>query len=124
MHINWLKIKICVLGCMLRSHARNENECKTPCHGHSAANIVIPGFYILVIQNSSEIHESWHVIMERHQHAVPIFCPICGRFGYMLLTNQSFSQQALWFSVGNVPSLGMKQYPLSLIAFKKFLVST
>ena len=44
MHINLLKIQICVLGCMLRSHGRNENECQTPCHRHSAANIEIPGF--------------------------------------------------------------------------------
>ena len=34
----------CVLGCMLRSHARNGNECQTPWHHHSAANIEIPGF--------------------------------------------------------------------------------
>ena len=40
--------QICVLGCMLMSHARNGNECQTPCHCHSAANIEIPGFYILV----------------------------------------------------------------------------
>ena len=42
--INWLKNQICVLGCILRSHARNGNECQTPCHRHSAANIEIPGF--------------------------------------------------------------------------------
>ena len=48
MHINWLKVQIRVLGCMLRSHARNVNECQTPCHRHSAANIEIPGFYMLV----------------------------------------------------------------------------
>ena len=30
MHINWLKNQICVLGCMLRSHARNGNEVQTP----------------------------------------------------------------------------------------------
>ena len=48
------------------------------------------------------------------------FCPIWGRFGYMLLTNRSFSQQAWWFSVGNVPPLGTKRYPLPLIAFKLF----
>ena len=47
-----------------------------------------------IIQNSSENHETWHAIMERHQHAVVNFFPIWGRFGYMLLTNQSFSQQA------------------------------
>ena len=32
MHINWLKNHICVLGCMLRSHARNGNEFRTPGH--------------------------------------------------------------------------------------------
>ena len=30
MHINWLKIQICVLGCMLRPHARNGNEFQEP----------------------------------------------------------------------------------------------
>ena len=44
MHINWLKIQICVLGCMLRSHAGYGSECQTPYHRHSAANIEIPGF--------------------------------------------------------------------------------
>ena len=36
--------QIFVLGCMFRSHARNGNECQSPCHPHSAANIEIPGF--------------------------------------------------------------------------------
>ena len=48
------------------------------------------------------------------------FCPIWGTFGYMLLTTRSFSQQAWWFSVGNVPPLGTKRYPLPRIAFKFF----
>ena len=30
--INWLKNQICVLGCMLRSHARKGNEFETPGH--------------------------------------------------------------------------------------------
>ena len=55
--------------------------------------------------------------MERHQHVVVQFFPIWGRFGYMLLTNRSFSQQAWWFSVGNVPPLETKRCPLPLIAF-------
>ena len=42
-HINWLKNQICVLGCMLRSHARNENEFQTPRHHRSAADIEIHG---------------------------------------------------------------------------------
>ena len=31
-HTNWLKNQICVLECMLRSHARNGNEFQTPEH--------------------------------------------------------------------------------------------
>ena len=46
------------------------------------------------------------------------FCPIWGRFGYMLLTNGSFSQQAWWFLVGTVSLLGTKWYPLPLIVSK------
>ena len=59
MHINWLKYQICALGCMLRSHARNGNECQTPCHRHSAANIEIPGFSILV--NPKLVWNSWNL---------------------------------------------------------------
>ena len=33
-------------------------------------NIEMRGFLILLIQNSPEINETWHAIMERHQHAV------------------------------------------------------
>ena len=58
--------------------------------------------------------------MERHQHAVVQICPIWGRIWYMLLTNWSFSQQPWWFSLGNVPPLRTKRYPLPLIAFKFF----
>ena len=31
-HINWFINQICVLGCMLKSHARNENDFQTPGH--------------------------------------------------------------------------------------------
>ena len=83
MHINWLKNQIFVLGCMLRSHARNGNKCQTPCHDHSAANIEIPAFQILLNPNSSEIHETWHAIMEQHQHAVVNFLSHLGQvWGY------------------------------------------
>ena len=56
--IGW-KIKSFVLGCMLRNHARNGNECQTPEHGHSAANIKIPGFKILV--NPKLVRNSWNL---------------------------------------------------------------
>ena len=59
MHINWLKIQIYVLGCMLRSHARYGNECQTPFHHHWAANIEMPGFYILA--NAKLTWNSWNL---------------------------------------------------------------
>ena len=43
-HKNRLQNQMFVLGCKLRSHARNENECQTPCHRRSTANIEIHGF--------------------------------------------------------------------------------
>ena len=44
---------------MLRSHTRNGNECQTPCHRHSAANIEILGFQILV--KSKLVWNSWNL---------------------------------------------------------------
>ena len=54
---------------MLMSHARNEDEFQTPRHRGSPANVEVLAFVILVNPNPSEIHESWHAIMEWHQHA-------------------------------------------------------
>ena len=119
-HINWLKNQICVFGCMLRSHARNGNEFRTPGHhwlpakhwdvrfSDSSKSKTRLKFMKLDMLSWSGIYMPWYK-----------FCPIWGRFGYMLLTKLSFSQQAWWFSVGNVPPLGTKRYPLPLIAFKK-----
>ena len=42
-------------------------------------NVEIPGFKILVIQNSSEIHETWHSIIEQHQHAMVNFLSHLGK---------------------------------------------
>ena len=120
-HINWLKYQIYVLGCMLRSHARYGNEFQTPGHRrllakrwdswflNSSKSKTRLKFMKLGMVSWSGIHMPWYK-----------FCPIWGRFGYMLLTNRSFSQQAWLFSVGNVPPLGTKRYPLPLIAFNFF----
>ena len=43
-HINWLKNEICVLGCMLTSHARNGNEFQTQGHRRLPAKHEMPGF--------------------------------------------------------------------------------
>ena len=48
---------------MLRSHAGNGNECQTPCHRHSAANIEITGFWILV--NPNLVWNSWKLACYR-----------------------------------------------------------
>ena len=121
MHINWLKNQIYVLGCMLRSHARNGNEFQTSGHRwlpakhwdawflNSSKSKTRLKFMKICMLSWSGIDMLWYK-----------FCPIWGRFGYMLLTNRSFWQQAWWFSVGNVPPVGTKQYPLPLIAFNFF----
>ena len=59
MHINWLKIQIHVLGCMLRSHARDGNEIQTSRRRGSAGNIEILGFLIPV--NIKHTWKSWNL---------------------------------------------------------------
>ena len=59
MHKNGLKKQMCVLGCMLTSHARNENECQTPWHCRPVANIEIHDFKILV--NRKLVWNSWNL---------------------------------------------------------------
>ena len=121
MHINWLKNQICVLGCMLRSHARNGNEFQTLGHRwlpakhwdawflNSSKSKTRLKFKKLGMPSWSDINMSWYK-----------FYAVWGRFGYVLLTNRSFSQQPWWFSAGNVPPLWTKQYPLPLIALNFF----
>ena len=119
--MNWSKNQICVLGCMLSSHARNGNEFQTLGHRwllakhwdawflNSSKSKTILNYMKLGMLSWSGINMPWYK-----------FCPIWGRFGYVLLINRSFSQQAWLFSVGYVPPLGTKLYPLPLIAFKFF----
>ena len=70
MHINWVKIKSVSLGACLGPMQEIGMNFKHHGTDDCRENIEMPGFQILVIQNSSEIHETWHAIMERHQHAV------------------------------------------------------
>ena len=107
---------------MLRSHARNGNEFQTPGHRwlpakhwdatflNSSKSKTRLKFMKLGMLSCSGINMPWYK-----------FCPVCGRFGYMLLTNRCFSKQAWWFSVGHVPPLGTERYALPLIAFNFFL---
>ena len=122
MHINWLKNQICVLGCMLRSHARNGHEFQTPSHRWFSAKQWDAWFWNcsksktrlkfmkLGMLSWSGINMPWYK-----------FCSIWGRFGYMLITNLSFSQQAWWFSVGNIHRCGRNDihYVLLLSIFSR-----
>ena len=116
MHINWLKIQICVLGFMLRSHARNRNEFQNHGTDDCRENIEMPGFQILVIQNSSEIHETCHATMERHQHAVVHILSHLGQVWEYASHKPELLTTSTMVSVGNVPPLGTKRYPLPVIA--------
>src|SRR3990170_403650 len=72
------------------------------------------------MQNSSEIHETWHAIMERHQHAVVKNLSHLGRVWVYASHKPELLTTSMMVSIGNVPPLGTKRYPLSLIAFKIF----
>ena len=81
-----------VLGCKLRSHARNENECQTPWRCRWAANIEIHDFNILV--NRKFVWNSWNLT---RYHGMAVTCrgknivPFGAGVGYKLLANQSIS---------------------------------
>ena len=106
---------------MLRSHARNGNEFQTPRHRWLPAKHWGHGFSILV--NQKHVWNSWNLACYHGAASTcrgTNFVPFGAGLGIILLTNRIFSQQAWWFSVGNVPPLGTKLYPLPLIAFKFF----
>ena len=62
--------------------------------------------------------------MERHQHVVVNFVSHLGQVWVYASHKPELLITSMVVSVGNVPPLGTKQYPLPLIASKKFLVST
>ena len=59
MHINWLKNQICVLRCILRSHARNGYEFQTPGHRWLLAKHWDTWFLTLV--NPKLVWNSWNL---------------------------------------------------------------
>ena len=72
------------------------------------------------ILQSSEIHETWHAIMERHQHAVVQILSHLGQVWVYASHKPELLTTSMMVSVGNVPPLGTKGYPLPLIASKFF----
>ena len=78
-------------------------------------NIEMPGFEILV--NPKLVWDSWNLAC---YHGVASTCRGTNFVPFGAGLGICFSQQAWWFSVGNVPPLGTKRYPLPLIAFKFF----
>ena len=106
---------------MLRSHARNGNEFQTPGHRWLPAKHWDAWFL-----NSSESKTRLNMkfgMLSWSGINMPWYkvCPIWGMFGYMLLTNRSFSQQAWWFSVGNINRCGRNDihYVLLLSIFSR-----
>ena len=61
-------------------------------------------------------------MMERHQHAVVKFLSHLGQVWVYASHKRELLTTSMMVSVGNVPPLGTKRYPLRLIASKKFLV--
>ena len=120
-HKNGLQNQMFVLGCKLRSHARNENECQTPWHYRWAANIKIHALNILV--NRKLVWNSWNLTWYhgttatcRGKNIVPFGAGVCIRF---LQTRVSITTR-LTVSVGYVPPWRTKRYMLPLLTFKCF----
>ena len=121
MHINWLKNQICVLGCMLRSHARNGNEFQTP--GHRWLPVKHWDAWFLNCSKSktrlkimklgmlswSGINMPWYK-----------FYPIWGRFWYMLPHKPELLATSMMVFGRERPPLWTKRYPLPLLDFNFF----
>ena len=109
---------------MLRSHARNGNEFEKPCHRHSVANIEIPGFKILV--NPKLVWNSWNLSC---YHGAASTCHgknfIPFEVGLGICFSQTIASHNKHDGFGTErPNFGAKRYPLPLIAFNFFLMST
>ena len=119
-HKNKLQNQMFVLGCKIRSHARNENECQTPWHRRLAANIEIHGFKILV--NRKIIWNSWNLTWYDGTAATcngKNIVPFGAGVGISFSQTRASLRTSLMVSVGYVPPWGTKQYRSPLIAFKK-----
>ena len=101
MHINWLKYQICILGCMLTSHARDGSEIQTFGHCGSAGKIEKLGFLIHV--NPKHAWISW-LLAWCHDMAPTccgkFFWPTWDKLWCKLLANRSFPQEGSWFREG------------------------
>ena len=106
---------------MLRSHARNGNEFQTPGHRwlpakhwyawflNSSKSKTRLKFMKLGMVSWTGINMPWYK-----------FCPIWGRFGYMLLTNQSFSQQSMIVFGRERPAFGDEMISIASYCFQFF----
>ena len=112
MHINWFKIQICSLGCMLGPMQEMGMNVK-----HNAT-VTRPQTLRYLVLNSSKCKTrlkfmkvgmlSWSGINMPWDK----FCPIWGRFGYMLLTT------SMMVSVVYVPPLWTKRFHCLLLLSK------
>ena len=112
---------MCVLGWISRSHARDGNEFQTPWHCwlptkrwdtwflNSSKSKTRQKFMKLGMLSWTNINMAWYK-----------FCPTWGRFGYMLLSNQRFSQQAWWFRWGTSYLWGWNDIRCLLLLSKHF----
>ena len=62
--------------------------------------------------------------MEQHQHAVVKILSHLGQVWVEASQEPELLTTSVMVSVGNLPPLGTKRYPLPLIALKNFLLST
>ena len=93
-------IHACVLGCMLRSHARNENEIQTSRRCGSAGKIEKLSFLIPV--NPKHAWKSWNLAWchDMTPTCYGNFLAELGKLWCKFLANWSFPQEGSWFRDG------------------------
>ena len=120
MHINSLKNQIFVVGCMLRSHAINGNEFQTPWHRWLPAKQWDAWFSNSSKSKTRLKYRKLGMLSWSGQHAVVQILSHLGQVWVYASDKPELLTTSMMVSVGNVPPLGTKLYPLPLVAFKFF----
>ena len=81
-------------------------------------------FNFLQIQNSSEIHETWHGVMKWHQHVVVIFLSNLEQVSVQASCKPELLSRSLVVPMGNVSPLWTKWHSLPLLALNIFPEAT
>jgi len=103
MHINWLRNQICVLGCMLRSHARYGNEFQTPRH-HLLPEKHWDTLFLNSSKSKTRLKFMKHGMLSWNgtRHAVVFFVSILREGTLEYQPTKAFCKNSSHFNISNV----------------------